>query len=318
MRGSGETAKECILFADKHRWSAMNLSLATRGAHVLRLAGKSKHGELTCSDEASFEYTIDPRCADFLRQVGALGGVGAESYYTTNEVSWADTAHENEYLRFDLHPLCYDYWQHLEDRTAQQFLEDMLNVNSAARGTFGVRHELQEFGHGDRMFLDFLLSRFLDPSASGRSPGFAEFGTLRGVTSLYLGMAARLRGGTLATFDVEDFRAPEVKAAWLDNMHFHRRDLSGAWWADEGTLAAVREAVSSARLVLVDHVDRFAFAKRIAPWLQPAALLLVHDFPYEASEEEWHSGMLALGCERHLANLQDYVFHSHLAMFQKL
>ena len=92
---------------------------------------------------------------------------------------------ENHYVYYDFHPLCHDLWPDASAVAGLSYdvlLHSMINVNSASRGTFGVPHELQEFGQGDQLFLDLLLSRF---RASVQH--IVEFGTLRGVTSLYLG-----------------------------------------------------------------------------------------------------------------------------------
>ncbi len=116
-------------------------------------------------------------------------------------------------------------------------------------------------------------------------------------------MAARLRGGTLHSFDVSDWRAAEVKRAWLPNMHFHSRDLSGDWWhrspdSDDDDIdgkdteascsstandddhdhdarncrsggsgasnMTVAAAVRGSDLVFVDHIERLAFCEHIA------------------------------------------------------
>ncbi len=54
-----------------------------------------------------------------------------------------------------------------------------------------------------------------------------ELGTSVGITTLYLGLMARTRGGVLHTFDLQPrhHRVTEVRMAWLDNMIFAQEDV---------------------------------------------------------------------------------------------
>jgi hypothetical protein len=60
--------------------------------------------------------------------------------------------------------------------------------------------------------------------------------------------------------------------------------------------------------VLIDHVNRFAYAAAIAPALRPRAVLLVHDFspthgPGPLPLADWHAGLrTAAGFERAYAD----------------
>ena len=84
------------------------------------------------------------------------------------------------------------------------------------QGVFGVQFYEQSFGHGDRIFLDFILS------SKPQYSSFVEFGTFKGLTSLYLGMSSKLRRNAkkFRTFDIKDFRQPHIVTAWMDNMEF--------------------------------------------------------------------------------------------------
>ena len=175
------------------------------------------------------------------------------------------------YIDLEASPLCYG--------VVGTSREAVLGTASGARGFWGVDFGRQEFGHGDRILLDFVLSRH---RADVRH--IAEFGTGGGVTSFYLGVAAALRGGTLDTFDVVDARAPDVLKVWLPSMRFHKADLAGAVAND-----AVDAAIRAASVVLVDHVDRLEFCRDVvAPRLQRRGLLLEHDFTPHAGPGPHH------------------------------
>ena len=81
--------------------------------------------------------------------------------------------------------------------------------------------------------------------------------------------------------------------------------------------AAVGASVTRADVVLLDHVDRLAFASRIAPVARIGTLFLVHDFPYEASEAAWTDTLAQRGFARVLDDVQ-HVCTSQLAAFQKV
>jgi hypothetical protein len=60
-----------------------------------------------------------------------------------------------------------------------------MDVTSASRGIFGSQFDVNAFGHGDRLFLDWLMARH------DQFVRITEFGTFTGVTTLYLGMWIR-------------------------------------------------------------------------------------------------------------------------------
>ena len=179
---------------DNFGWGHVTVDLQVRGRYNVTLRGQSggEYGRVISENYAQFTYDIDPRCSEILHITEGImedtGMVlkkqpGLERYYSNWKTKWSENSlsEENHFTYYDFHPLCYHIWadEHYKRKIDYPFVYNMLNVNSASRGTFGVSHKLQEFGQGDQLYLDFLLSRF-----RGSIQNITEFGTLRGVTSL--------------------------------------------------------------------------------------------------------------------------------------
>ena len=74
-------------------------------------------------------------------------------------------------------------------------------------------------GWADWMLLEMVLS------AHPTYGNITEVGTKGGVLSLYLSMVAKMRGGSLITFDKDDWRLPSVKNAWNNEHQFIKEDI---------------------------------------------------------------------------------------------
>ena len=119
------------------------------------------------------------------------------------------------------------------------------------------------------MLLNYLLA--LIPNASH----FVELGTFTGITSLYFGMIARLRGGKLVTFDIKDWREETVKNAWLpQSMEFILADVE--------TVAhpRVQEEVRKTSFLFIDGGNKYREAELYAQNMQVGGIVLMHDFTY--------------------------------------
>jgi hypothetical protein len=226
----------------------------------------------------------------------------------------------DQFVNFEFVPLCYDDWRLREEDTTDRFLKQSVGVIDSSRGMFGVDYSMQQFGHGDHMMLDWVLDKHRDAS-----PHMVELGTFGGITALYLGMASRLRGGDLDTFDINDDRSPQVKLAWLPNMMFHLGDVNAIMAVNaahvqksysSSTSQQAIEVIKRAGIVLVDHADRLNFTiKVVAPNLRRDAVILVHDFPPEFTTQEiWEDSLSTMGIVRRYSQIQ-HSFRSCLATF---
>ena len=168
------------------------------------------------------------------------------------------------------HALCYEEWP--KSPLPLPPVYRLLGVLSAHRSTFGAPYGLSAFGHGDKLFLEFVLQRY---------PGFkkmVEFGTWTGITSMYVGLAAAMRGGTLTTFDLADQRTEDVKRVWLDGvMRMEFADLENP----DAVAGNARRALQTADFWFNDGGDKDLEAELYARFLPIGAGVLAHDFSYD-------------------------------------
>ena len=178
-----------------------------------------------------------------------------------------------------MHPACYDMWERLP--TLNVYSNKIFGVG----GVFGHVGKGALMSKSDYIMLDFILAAHADAA------NIVEFGTALGVTSLYLGMVARMRGGQLVTYDYlnTDCRTASVKRGWLDNMHFKQDDLLATRAACKtrgpeelaGTCvpcsADVARDVAGADVFLVDNGEKIREASLYAKYLRRGAVIMVHD-----------------------------------------
>jgi hypothetical protein len=178
-----------------------------------------------------------------------------------------------------LHPRCHSLLQYTPT------LPQLVALNSAARGVFGMDATASLFGQADIFFLHYTLVAF--PEARS----IVEFGTASGTTSLWLGMAARVRGGVFHTIEYfnNDGRTAASKAAWLEQMNFVQDDLLASRGVcarrSPGELAGtcvpcsrrIAEIVSSSDYLLIDNGDKIREAGLWAKFVPVGGIALVHD-----------------------------------------
>ena len=149
-------------------------------------------------------------------------------------------------------------------------LQHYLNLhNTMARTMLGV--DCTAMGHGDYLYLDFVL--FHHPHIVHA----VELGTQYGLTAIYLGMAMRLRGGDLATFDITDQRTPAPKLAWLPNMDFFLEDVLTDNERVKSLVA--RENVA----LLVDNGNKERETELYARLLGKHGVIFIHDWGTEVN-----------------------------------
>jgi hypothetical protein len=189
--------------------------------------------------------------------------------------------------------------------TAAQYLYLLAAPGRHAFGMTGV----DNFGHGDRIFLDAVLARHPELRHA------VEFGTYKGETSLFLGMVMRTRGGALTTFDIEDHRRPEVRRGWLDNMHFVRADILTR--PSAAVIAALADPATLPKLVLVDNGDKLREAQMYARHIPVGSGFAVHDWDQEISAASLAPTVAAHGFEERLTPLA-LALNSNLRFFLRV
>ena len=183
--------------------TTVDVALPANGGYVARLRLRDVATQAVVA-EAMREFVAGPpeKCAARLRARSGLATNYREAIEREGrrafgvEGNGSAVQRSEVYIDREASPLCYG--------VVGTSREAVLGTASGARGFWGVDFGRQEFGHGDRILLDFVLSRH---RADVRN--IAEFGTGGGITSFYLGVAAALRGGTLDTFDVVAPRLPQ-------------------------------------------------------------------------------------------------------------
>jgi hypothetical protein len=160
--------------------------------------------------------------------------------------------------------------------------KQLLTISTrATRSLFGLpgRHA---FGYGDLI----LLEKFL--SAHTQWTNFVELGTGSGLTTLYLGIAAQLRGGVVHTFDQV---APpnEIRSCWPNNIYFEQADL----FAGAGRPAEVLS--SPATFAFFDNGDKAREINLYAPMLAGGCGFVVHDWGIELAMSDIESTIVECG-----------------------
>lgn len=165
-----------------------------------------------------------------------------------------------------------------------------------SRSVFGVPRGLSA-GHGDLLLLDLVLCQH------PQWVNLVELGTGSGLTSLYIGISAKLRGGTLHTYDHGN-PAPQFKRAWPDCISYHQQDLLSDPAGD------VAENIKQAGLVIFDNGDKVKEMQMYLEFLQPGCGFLVHDWGQEV-----RPGDMPPLVERH--NLQPFLHEEAVALQSK-
>jgi hypothetical protein len=314
---AGETASNCWNNIDPQTFFPLQpptVELLIYDNYTINAKVSSLADQQLSVSTSTFSYAIGEECQNKLNS--ALGVVQVE--YNTGD-SLNDPYHKHH-----LSPLCLTNDDVTYLAKQKIGLGPYISTSSGFRGTFGVDHTSQEFGHGDTMMLHYILSLYSGDLNSGH---FVELGCCAGVTSLTLGVAASLRGTKDAplhfhSYDIIDMRPENVKRTWLPSMHHHILDVDACHQnnAIDGNCTDLFQILSNASLMMVDHdhATRLAAAVRFGRLLNPTqtATLIVHDFPAGNTIQEWQHAMAKVGYELVHENMRS-MFVSTLACFRR-
>ena len=129
--------------------------------------------------------------------------------------------------------------------------------------------------HADWLFLDMVLADHPEWT------NLVETGTFYGLTSLYLGVIAKLRGGQLHTFDNIDQRRREIVETWPSVVHFCHEDILEA---SNGEL--MRWLKKPFTFAFFDNGNKAAEVCMYAKHLMVGSGFVVHDCGLEWQERD--------------------------------
>ena len=141
-----------------------------------------------------------------------------------------------------------------------------LSSDPASRSIMGCQGRCS-VGRGDLLFLDFVLCKYPD------AKNIVEFGTGSGLTTYWLGLAMRLRGGSYVhSYDHQPPKEAFVQA-WPSSVLFHQKDLLAKYYP---TMRLMTRGEHT--LTIFDNGNK---RKEVAMYAKDCDLFLVHDWPSE-------------------------------------
>lgn len=154
--------------------------------------------------------------------------------------------------------------------------------NIETRSMLGVSMDMftLQLSNADWMFIDLVISK------NPKWTHFVELGTYYGLTSLYLGICALLRHGSVTTFDVGNFRQDKIVKAWLPNIEFVILDVLS------GEQPRVIEEVSQPNtFVFFDNGDKVREVNMYAKYMQIGSGFVVHDHIVQWNKQDILPGL---------------------------
>ena len=127
--------------------------------------------------------------------------------------------------------------------------------------------------HADWLFLDTVLA------SKPEWVNIVETGTFYGLTTLYLGVIAKVRGGQVHTFDNVDQRKREIVMAWPDCVHFDCESV-----LDDARREVVRWVSKPHTFAFFDDGNKMAEAYTYGKRLEIGSGFVVHDCGLEWQE----------------------------------
>ncbi len=148
-------------------------------------------------------------------------------------------------------------------------LKEYLSLDSTNRNLYGCGYYEISTGLADRAFIDDIIFH------NHHISQIVELGTFKGVTSLHLGMSARVMEKDFYTFDIEDLRPLKIKKAWLDNMHFYQEDILSL---NQNLVNIISKPNT---LIFIDNGDKEKEFNMYVPFLGPNSIIIIHDWETE-------------------------------------
>jgi len=154
-------------------------------------------------------------------------------------------------------------------------LEEYLTLKKdrTTRSLFG-RRAFHAFGHGDLLFLDFVLSRH-------KWKNCVELGTGSGLTTLYLAVAFGLRKGEVTTYDIRRKPLGTFHEYFPDNVTFTELDV-----LTEPSEKIISELSRPNTFAFFDNGKKRQEVAMYAKNLKPGSGFIVHDWPKEFGPED--------------------------------
>jgi len=175
-------------------------------------------------------------------------------------------------------PENYDNWTKMPPLCDYLSIECLGEGNKRAAHVFGFGGPGLMIGIADQWMWEFVLARHQNLRH------IVELGTMTGGTSLYLGMAANVRGGKFHSFDRSDNRASDARRGWLPNMIYHITDILTNVYPDQPETHN-QEVVESLNtgypiLALFDNGDKKKETDIYARYMAVGSVLLLHDWEH--------------------------------------
>lgn len=144
------------------------------------------------------------------------------------------------------------------------------------RSVFGVPGKCST-GHGDFLFLDFLLCQ------RPLWRNIVELGTGSGLTTLYIGMCAACRCGRLATYDKRFTTAWAWSSLWPDCVTQKIEDV-----LTTKSKNVVADIERPGTFLICDNGKKIQEANMYAPHLEEGSGFAVHDWGHEIRLSDIH------------------------------
>lgn len=154
------------------------------------------------------------------------------------------------------------------------FLKDYLQLKSRKGSLFGCSRKAAKISHADLLLFELIVSK-------NKVNHIIEFGTYQGITSLYLGTMAKLKGASFISFDYKDFRSARAKELWNKDMEFECVNLLAK---QESSL--VLERVKRKRsFTFIDNGNKELEVKKYVPLMKRGSIVQIHDWKTEVAPD---------------------------------